>query len=75
MICPAKRISKRPKWHHAFLVMLPKIRRHAVVAFRHRLDAGSGRAEEGRGDEAQRLARGRFLVGRSELDQEMKKAQ
>ena len=38
MICPAKRVFKNPnipKWHQDFLVMLPKIRQHASLAFRH----------------------------------------
>jgi hypothetical protein len=40
MICPANSVSstkkpKVPKWHQEFLVTLPKIRRHAAMAFRH----------------------------------------
>ena len=38
MICPAKRVFKNPnipKWHKDFLAMLPKIRQHAAVSFRH----------------------------------------
>ena len=38
MICLAKRVSKnpnKPEWHQDFLAMLPKIRQHASLAFRH----------------------------------------
>ena len=46
MIAIAPRVSRKlsvPRWHKKFLVMLPLIRRHAAVSFRH-LDA-EARAE------------------------------